>query len=338
MLAEQFDAFLFDLDGVVYIGGEPVDGARDALCRIREKDKELRFLTNDPVSTRSQVVRRLRGMDIEAAPEEIVTSGWATAKYLQANGLGSAYVVGSRGLVSELVKADVEVVDRGDCDAVVVGSDEHVSYAHIRRASQMISRGAQFIATNADRSFPSPQGPLPGTGAIVEAVKISTGEQPHIVGKPHSSMFDAALQGISAGAERTLMLGDTLETDILGAYGAGISGILIGKEGERGADATIRDLMELFTPSLYVDVSKRGERLRFLNGMPFALAAADRLGHVLLVRDSEEHGWRLPTGLVGFGCLVATEVPREVRRTLGVEVEDIRLAGVYRYLQTSSER
>jgi HAD superfamily hydrolase (TIGR01450 family) len=148
----------------------------------------------------------------------------------------------------------VEVVDRGPCEVVVVGSDEHVSYSHIRQASQYIFEGARFVATNADGSFPSPKGPLPGTGAIVEAVRVTTGEKPIVVGKPFPPMYDMALKDLSTARERTVMIGDTLDSDIAGAKRAEIAGVLVSREhtldtadgDDDLADAVIQDLTGLF--------------------------------------------------------------------------------------------
>src|SRR5829696_497729 len=167
MIAERFNAFLFDLDGVVYLGDELLPGSEEALSRLREAGKEIRFLTNDPRPTRAQVCRRLAGMGVAVGMEEVITSGWATANYLLQNCIESAYVIGSRGLASEIGVAGVEVVDTGPCEAVVVGSDEHVSYSHIRQASRYIFEGARFVATNADGSFPST---ADGDDSMVDAV------------------------------------------------------------------------------------------------------------------------------------------------------------------------
>lgn len=250
-LSKQFDVFLFDLDGVIYLGREPLPGARETLSRLRSDGKKIRFLTNDPRPTRAQIVRRLADMGIEARLEEVVTSGWATASYLREKGIGSVYVLGSRGLASEIGALGVEVVDEGPCEAVVVGSDEHVSYSHLRRASQLIFNGSKFVATNADASFPSPKGPLPGTGAIVEAIKVVTGEEPIIVGKPYSPMFDMAFMGLAVTRDRTVMLGDTPASDIAGAHNAGITGVMVSKEGASrfqipfAPDAVIMELTDL---------------------------------------------------------------------------------------------
>ena len=259
-LFDRFDAFLFDLDGVVYVGDEPLPGAVRSLSRLREAGKEVRFLTNNPRPTRAQVARKLAGMGVEAREEEVVTSGRATASFLRKEGIGTAYVVGSRGLVTEILGAGVEVVDRGPCGAVVVGADEHVTFAHVREAARLLFEGARFVATNADASFPSPQGLLPGTGAIVAAVRTTTGREPVVVGKPFPPMFDVALEGLDRG--RAVMIGDTPESDMEGARRAGIPGVLI-SEGGRGApsaaDAVVPDLRGLFDGSVVLGERREPE-------------------------------------------------------------------------------
>lgn len=245
--AERFDVFLFDLDGVVYLGNELLPGSKEALARLRKAGKELRFLTNDPRPTRSQLARRLADRGVEARVEEVISSGWATARYLERSGVESAYVVGSRGLAAEILAVGVEVVDGGPCDAVVVGCDEHVGYGHLRQASRRIFEGASFIATNADGSFPSLKGPLPGTGAIVEAIRVTTNAKPVVVGKPYAPMFDLALQSLDAGRERTLMVGDSPDSDIEGARRAGIRSVLVSRDTAL-AEGVVRDLSGLFDP------------------------------------------------------------------------------------------
>jgi glycerol-1-phosphatase len=252
-IADRFDVFLFDLDGVVYVGDDPLPNAVESLLRLREAGKKLRFLTNNPRLTRKQLARRLAGMGVEAHEEEVVSSGWATALYLREEGIGSAYVLGSRGLVAEVLGAGIEVVDRGPCEAAVVGADDLVTYGHIRQASSAVFSGARFVATNADRTYPSPKGLLPGTGAIVAAVQTTTGTEPVVIGKPFPPMFDAALKSAGVGRERAVMIGDSPETDIEGARRAGIPAVLISEDGRRDAspaNAVVPDLTALFDPEV----------------------------------------------------------------------------------------
>lgn len=178
MLAERFDAFLFDLDGVVHLGDRSLPHARESLAHLRDGGKEIRFLTNDPRPTRAKISRRLTGMEIRARVEEIVTSSWATAEHLCKNRTRSAYVVGSPGLETEIRRAGVEVVASGRPEAVVVGAEERTSYRHVEQAARFARGGARFVATNPDGFFPTPEGHSPGVGAIVAPAEVAAGRRP----------------------------------------------------------------------------------------------------------------------------------------------------------------
>jgi len=262
MLADQFETFLFDLDGTVYLNHIPIPHARDSLIKLRRDGKTVRFLTNDPRPTQAEVIKRLAKMGIEAHQQEVFTSGQATARHLVKNGVRSAYVVGSPGLISEIRQAGVEVVESGQPEAVVVGGDERTCYDHLLKATRFILDGAKFVATNPDGTYPTPEGPIPGAGAIVAAVQATTGEAPvAIVGKPHAALFKLALEGSNAKGERVAMVGDNPSTDILGARRAGITGILVAKETSLFSsnrdiptpDAIISDLSFLFDPHTHID-------------------------------------------------------------------------------------
>lgn len=253
MIADPFTTVLLDLDGVVYVGNTLVPGARAALCRLRGRGTTLRFLTNDPRPTRRNLVARLEGFGIEARASEIVTCGWATAQYLRRDGIQSAYVVGSEGLRQELKRAGLRLTADEDTEAVVVGCDEDVGYPHLRRATRLIGRGARFIATNDDPTFPTPEGPAPATGSIVAAVRTASGSEPHVVGKPHPAMFEAALRDHDPAD--AVMIGDRLATDIRGAHQQGIATILVTGTSDEPPrsdetvtpDAVVASLADLFT-------------------------------------------------------------------------------------------
>jgi glycerol 3-phosphatase-2 len=131
MRALDFDAWLLDLDGVVYVGDRLLPGVAEALATLRAAGKHLRFLTNDPRPTREQLAERLRRLGIDVAVEELVTCGWATARLLPQLGIGSAYVVGSVGLAEELARVGITVVDDGIPDAVVLGADERLDFRRV---------------------------------------------------------------------------------------------------------------------------------------------------------------------------------------------------------------
>ncbi len=339
-IADRFEAFLFDLDGVVvYLGNEPLPGAKESLARLRAAGKQVRFLTNNPRPTRKRVAQKLVGLGVQAYPEEVVTSGRATALYLRENELGSAYVVGSRGLASEIEEVGIEVVDQGPCEAVVVGADEHVSYAHIRQAARWIFDGARFVATNADGSFPSPRGPLPGTGAIVEAVRATTEREPVVVGKPFPAMFEMAFKTVNAGRDRMVMVGDSPETDIEGARRAGIASVLVAggganspaAEGSREADAIVENLTELFRTGI-VPRGYEGPAAPPTNdALPvrLVLVIVDDGGKVLLTRETKDGSWGVPVFPAGPGGAIVRAVMREASSRLGIGLVGLELAEVY---------
>ena len=255
-IAHDFEVFLFDLDGVIRLGGEALPDGVEAVKRLDEMGKGLRFLTNDPRPRRQTVVEELEDLGIPVRVDQVVTSGWATARYLRRVGLATAFVVGSDGLRAELTARGVELTEV-DPDAVVVGADEQTSYRDIRRATRHIDRGAEFVGTNPDGAFPTPDGPVPAAGAIVRAVEAASGTSPTVIGKPESPMFELALQRFPEDA-RAVMVGDNVDTDILGAHRAGLTGVLVADDepagsvgaGFRRPDATISTPGDLFTRSV----------------------------------------------------------------------------------------
>ena len=337
MFAEQFDVFLLDLDGVVYLGDQPLSGAVQALQRLRDMGKILRFLTNDPRPTREQLAERLKAMGIVIQKKELITSGWTTATFLRQEGIRSAYIVGSPGLHSELREAGIQIEAQEMPEVVVIGCDEDVSYQHIWQAVRFLEQGARFIATNADGCFPTPTGPAPATGAIVEAIRAASGKHPLIIGKPFPVMFTNALQGLSADL-RVVMLGDSPTTDILGAHQAGINAILISSKAFcfpssrdfRAPDATIPDLSSLFDHQFTARVWER-HPFSWPEHVEAGVAAVafDGTGSVLLVKRGDNGLWGLPSGHVEPGETVEEAIMREVLEETGLYVRVIQLIGVY---------
>lgn len=258
MIADQFDCFFFDLDGVLYIGGTATPGAAESLDTLRSMGKEIRFLTNNP-TTRVRIADRLREHGVAAEMDEIVTAGSATAKYLISEGIRRAWVIGESGLHKEVELADILPAGEEDCEAVVVGWDETATLAVVRRVALAIRKGALFIATNVDRTFPTPEGPVAGVGALVEALRTGSGKDPVVVGKPFAPMFREALDSVETSANHIVMIGDTLEVDILGAHRMGITALLMGDVPVPGEgdfcrpDGRIAALPDLFDPDKTVE-------------------------------------------------------------------------------------
>jgi HAD superfamily hydrolase (TIGR01457 family) len=228
VIAERYDAFLFDLDGVLYRGDEPVAGAAETVETLRALGRRVAFVTNNSARTPEAVAQHLASLGVRAAVEEVQTSGLATADLLAARGVTTAFVVGEEGLRTALSDAGITLKD-GDppeADAVVVGWDRGVDYARLRTASLLVQGGALLIASNRDASFPAADGRAwPGAGAILAAIEVTTGVVAEVVGKPHPPVLRAALA--RAGGGRPLVVGDRLDTDIAGANGLGWDSMLV---------------------------------------------------------------------------------------------------------------
>ena len=227
LLADPYDAFLFDLDGVLYRDSEPVPHAAEAVVRLRAMTKRVAFVTNNSGRTPEAVAARLASVGISADVDEIETSALTTAELLAARGVVQAFVVGEEGILQALRARGIAIAD-GDAKAVevvVVGWDRQADYAKLRTASLFVERGASLVATNADASFPAPDGNWPGAGALLAAIETTTGVRAEVVGKPHPPVLRAALK--RAGGGRPLVVGDRLDTDIAGAEGLGWDSLLV---------------------------------------------------------------------------------------------------------------
>ncbi|MGH2678481.1 MAG: HAD-IIA family hydrolase [Actinomycetota bacterium] len=269
--AERYEAFLLDLDGVLYRGQDPVPGASETLAALRETGKRLVFLTNNSWWTPGQVAEKLQGMGIPAEPDEVVTSGQATAGVLaREGGTGkTAYVLGGDGVRSALAEAGIEPVDGKPerVDYVVVGWDGDLTYERLRMATVLVGRGARLVATNDDASYPAPGGELwPGAGAILAAVETGAGRQASVIGKPHRPLFDLAIE--RAASRQALVVGDRLETDIEGATAAGLDSALVLTGASTPADvldvdavptAILRDLRDLVSDRPWAAPRRAGQ-------------------------------------------------------------------------------
>ena len=228
VIADRYDAFLFDLDGVLYRGSEPVPGAAGVVSRLRTLGKRLAFVTNNSGRTPETVAEHLRAVGEAAEAGEVETTALTTASLLARRRVASAYVVGEEGIRRALAGAGVEVVDGEPdrVDVVVVGWDRHANYASLRTASVLVQRGARLVATNPDASYPADDGMRwPGAGALLAAIETTTGVRGEVVGKPEPPLLLAALE--RAGGGRPLLIGDRLDTDIAGAVACGWDSLLV---------------------------------------------------------------------------------------------------------------
>lgn len=228
---DPVDAVVCDLDGVVYRGDEAIDGAAEAIGRLRAMGVRLAFCTNHAGLTPAQCIEKLARLGVRVGPDELVTSAVATAEALDQRGFGGrrAMVIGEAGTREALQAVGIELIDDPTdraVDLVVVGFDEQFDYAAMRRASLAIRDGATFIATNGDAVIPRADGLWPETGAICASIELASGVAPETMGKPHLPMMQAAQARVGAGAS-TVMVGDMPATDLAGGMLMGWRTVLV---------------------------------------------------------------------------------------------------------------
>lgn len=206
---------LLDLDGTVFRGKTAIPGAERTLEQLRLKGIKLFFITNANNKTRGQIVEKLKTMGIKAFREEIFSSAYATANYVSVNHPGKRVLcISSGGIQDELREKGISVVEDDSADVVVVGFDPTLTYDKLATAFRAISKGALFIATNQDATFPVEDGFLPGAGAMVAAVQYSTKKAPIVIGKPNKYGIELLLKENKLKKQEVLIVGDRIETDV----------------------------------------------------------------------------------------------------------------------------
>jgi phosphoglycolate/pyridoxal phosphate phosphatase family enzyme len=251
---------IFDMDGVLYRGSRVMPYARDALERLRRAKWDVFFATNNSTATRLDYVRRLQQLGLGGDIDHIVTSGYATARYLELRRPKpkDVLVIGADGLRQEIRAVGIAVRDAGALpgihppaeaaadgvdpgamshyltsldlprapDTVVVGLDLHVTYAKIAEAQRAILAGAEFVCSNRDRAYPVEGRLLPGAGTIVAAIEVATGATALCIGKPEPFLFQEAIRR-AGKQDRVVVIGDSTDYDIVAAHRVGATGVLI---------------------------------------------------------------------------------------------------------------
>lgn len=228
-LLDEHDVLLLDLDGVVYVGPDAVPHAPAALRAAVDAGLRLGFITNNASRTPDTVAAHLRELDVPAAEEAVVNSAQAAADHL-ARELppGSpVLLVGTTGLRVALEEAGLRpTTDRHEAVAVVQGFSPDLGWAQLAEATHAVRSGLPWVATNLDATVPTPGGPAPGNGLLVDLVARAAGRGPDVVcGKPERALFDTAVERL--GAQHALVVGDRLDTDLQGARTAGLPGLLV---------------------------------------------------------------------------------------------------------------
>ena len=241
------EAYILDLDGVIFRGSEVIAGAPDAVNRLRDSARVV-FLTNNSTQSRDAVSARLNASGIRCRESDVITAGYAAAVYIRKRyGAQKIYPIGEAGLIHELKAEGHEIDPGGDgrmvesrvegsgegrdedavADFVVVGLDRDFTYEKLRIGLQNILAGAGLIATNTDPLLPVEHGFLPGAGAIVRALETASGRSAFVIGKPNPPMMDAVIDHLGLPAHECTLVGDRLDTDILAGSRYGMKTVLV---------------------------------------------------------------------------------------------------------------
>ena len=248
-IVENYDAFIFDCDGVLWTAGQKIEQAFQALSILQKKDKSIFFLTNNSTSSRMKYVHKLKGYGFETSEERIYSSSYVAPAYIKEHfpEVKKLYVIGMEGLVEEAKAAGFEVVggpaDNGkrlaseheftqmpfekDIDAILVGYDMDMTYYKLAYASACLQTGAKFFATNADPYDMAGGMKIPTAGTTLAALETSNNVKPLVMGKPNRHSIDLIAEHHSIDKSRCIMIGDRIDTDILVGKNAGVDTCLV---------------------------------------------------------------------------------------------------------------
>jgi glycerol 3-phosphatase-2 len=245
-LADEFDGFLVDLDGVVWVGREMVPGAAETLRSLLEAGREIVFVTNNPGRLASSYAERLAEAGIAVDAARVVTAGEVTARLAaeRAGPDGTAFAIGAPAFQETVAATGLRLLGgeaAREAGVVLVSGHRGFDYEELLTATLALERGAALLATSRDPTMPMPGGAWPGTGAVLAAVETASGATAEIGGKPERHLFAMARERIAA-AERVAMVGDRVSSDIEGGSRAGLETILV------LSGATSRDRAESAVP------------------------------------------------------------------------------------------
>lgn len=228
---KDIKCFLLDMDGTIYLGNELIDGAKEFLNTLKEKNIKYLFLTNNSSKNKDRYVEKLNGLGIEASREDVFTSGEATTIYLNQLKKGAKiFLLGTKDLEEEFEKAGFELIkERGkNIDFVVLGFDTSLTYEKLWIACEYIAEGAEYIATHPDFNCPLEGGKfMPDVGSMIELIKASTGRTPTVIGKPSAHIINAIVKKYNLNKEELAMVGDRLYTDIRTGLDNGLTSVLV---------------------------------------------------------------------------------------------------------------
>lgn len=223
----RYKGFLLDIDGVLLRGGRALPGAKDALDELRKIGPVL-LLTNNSTKSRAGTAKRLSEAGIPVESNEVLPSSYVAAQFLRRRfGPVRFWYIGEEGILEEMRAAGHTLVSAEEAEWIVVGMDRSLTYEKLAQALRALLRGARLLATNEDPTFPTPEGLVPGAGAVVGALRGMGFPPEFVVGKPSAIAFQVALEVLGLTPTEVLMIGDRLDTDIAGAQALGMDTALV---------------------------------------------------------------------------------------------------------------
>ena len=219
--------FICDMDGVIYHGNKLLPGVKEFVDWLYREEKNFLFLTNSSERSPKELQIKLARMGLEVDESHFYTSALATAKFISSQAPGcSAYVIGGAGLVTALHDAGITMNDV-DPDYVIIGEGNTYNYENILKAVKLVMRGSKLIGTNSDLTGPAEDGIIPACRAMISPIEMATGQKAYFVGKPNPLMMRTGLKMLGVHSEEAAMIGDRMDTDIVGGVESGLDPILV---------------------------------------------------------------------------------------------------------------
>ncbi len=219
--------FISDMDGVIYQGSTLIPGVKDFVTWLQKEKKQFLFLTNSSERTPLELRKKLQSMGLDIEESHFYTSALATAHFLKTQAPGcSAYIIGAHGLINALYEVGIPFNDVNP-EYVVVGETTGYNYEMIIKATELINKGAKLIGTNGDMTSPSDRGVIPACRALIAPIELATGKKAYFIGKPNPLMMRTGLKKLGVHSEEAVMIGDRMDTDIIGGVESGMETVLV---------------------------------------------------------------------------------------------------------------